>query len=239
MRLFILLITILLIQSSSSSSYSSSSYSSDTNSPHHRTNPKSLLVPWKKRSVRRSRALEGGNPVLKTDVELIEANLSANVKVSYSGIEFTHSSDWIGMWPSETDLSIFSAPIKFKYVMPDPTKCLTAMDQESCEAMGSLCTWLPSPKSKCVPASPPSNGTVDFLVENMRTPVMFVYVRCNFLSFHVSYTVKLNSQNQHCRSLETYNTQNPYVNLIQYIFKTLRFLKVVISRLERAENPLR
>eukprot|EP00940_MAST-03C_sp_MAST-3C-sp2_P000972 g972.t1 len=151
--------------------------------PQHRENPKDGLPRWKDgfrfRERRHAlRRLEGGDPKLHVNATIIEGGLDGIVNVSWTGIEFTSSSDWIGMWPAGTDLSIFSAPIKFKYVMGDPTLCPSFQTEEACDAQAPICTWY-APKSKCESGKPPSNGSVPFRVENVRTAVFFVYVSGN------------------------------------------------------------
>lgn len=111
---------------------------------------------------------------LKTDVRSISGH-GAGVKVSWSGVQFGRSADWIGMWDSNTNFDVFSSPIKFRYVMGDPTSCYGHKSKSDCNA-DSLCEWW---GTKCQPGSPKANGTVEFHVWNRRSDVVFMYISGN------------------------------------------------------------
>merc|ERR1711924_345407 len=57
---------------------------------------------------------EGALPSLEaTPGELHEG--SALLTVFWRDVKWTRGGDWIGMWPANVDLSLFHAPIKFKF----------------------------------------------------------------------------------------------------------------------------
>jgi acid phosphatase type 7 len=105
----------------------------------------------------KSRFLEGGKPTLKANTSSIKG-LSETVSVHYNDVEFTSPNDWIGMWPLTDDYTLFSSPLKFKFVC------------ESCRANVSADPTNPNPPV------PGPNGTVTFNVINQRLPVFFIYV---------------------------------------------------------------
>ena len=102
------------------------------------------------------RQLEGGKPTLIANVSTI-TGLSTPIAVHYNDVEFTSANDWIGMWPLTDHYTLFSAPLKFKYV---------------CEE----CRHWKWNASNPYPPSPPPNGTIEFNAINRRLPVVFIYV---------------------------------------------------------------
>lgn len=110
-------------------------------------------------------------PTLTSDVSQING-LGGDVTVSWSGVSFTKTYDWIGMWSAERNLTLFSAPIKFKYLLPNPNTCASHAKDHRCKD-DPACTWN---GHSCVAGVPASNGSLSFHVQNMRTDVVFFYV---------------------------------------------------------------
>merc|ERR1711871_1053042 len=115
-----------------------------------------------------------GDATLTPDKHILEG-FGENVTVSWENVVFGRSSDWIGMWPESANLTLFSAPIKFKYIMKDPTLCPRYRNKTTCEKHVA-CAWAPyGHPNRCWSAQPPPSGNVTFFVQNMREPVRFVY----------------------------------------------------------------
>jgi len=82
------------------------------------------------------------------------------------------------MYAEGTDLSVFSAPLKFSYLVPDTARCPSWATAEACAA-DSSCEWhvaTAGSAASCTGTLPGLNGTVLFRVQNMRTDVFFIYV---------------------------------------------------------------
>ena len=120
------------------------------------SNPRltSYPLPKAQTSLNIRRNLEGGKPTLKANVSSISGT-TTHVSVHYNDVEFTSANDWIGMWPITDHYSLFSAPIKFKFVC------------EECRHAPPGPPW---------PPSPAPNGTLEFTLINRRLPVVFIYV---------------------------------------------------------------
>ena len=124
-----------------------------------------------RRLMARASDSSNGGPQLHCDVDSI-SGLGGDVTVSWSGVAFTRTYDWIGMWTSSRNLTLFSAPIKFKYLLSNPNGCPSHSDEKSCTA-DSACKWA---SGVCTASVPASNGSVTFHVQNMRSDVVFFYV---------------------------------------------------------------
>eukprot|EP00928_Gymnodinium_smaydae_P088344 TRINITY_DN72448_c0_g1_i1.p1 TRINITY_DN72448_c0_g1~~TRINITY_DN72448_c0_g1_i1.p1 ORF type:complete len:631 (+),score=77.97 TRINITY_DN72448_c0_g1_i1:34-1926(+) len=98
------------------------------------------------------------------------------VEVTWSDANFALPTDWIGMWPSDVDIDVFSSPMKFKYLTGIPKyDCLNKANQSSCTS-DSACSWF---RGNCAPASPSPSGKLTFRVLNQRTDVVFMYISGN------------------------------------------------------------
>lgn len=73
--------------------------------------------------------------------------------MAWTDVEYTSADDWIGVWPSTDHYALFQAPLKFKFV---------------CEACRNT--------SVVPPVYPPVNGSVDFIMQNYREDLVFIYV---------------------------------------------------------------
>ena len=98
------------------------------------------------------RRLEGGKPRLHASVDTIQGHLQP-ITVTWTDVEYTSAYDWIGVWPSTDHYTLFEAPLKFKFVC------------EECQN-----------SSIVPPVFPPVNGSVDFIMQNYRKDLVFIYV---------------------------------------------------------------
>jgi hypothetical protein len=85
-------------------------------------------------------------------VDTIKGHLQP-ITVAWTDIEYTSSNDWIGVWASTEHYTLFQAPLKFKFV---------------CEVCRN--------HSLVPPVFPPVNGSVDFIMQNYREDLVFIYV---------------------------------------------------------------
>jgi hypothetical protein len=113
--------------------------------------------------VSHARRLEGGHPQLFVNTTIVEGKGSW-VEVSWKDVEFTYSTNWIGLWPATENLKLFTAPIKF---IPLST------DGSNPPAAGGLVVFMFSSTNN-------SQGSVTFYVQNIRVPVHFMYISGDF-----------------------------------------------------------
>ena len=113
---------------------------------------KSRLLAQPKPSPGLARRLEGGKPRLHASVDTIHGHLQP-ITVSWTDVEYTSANDWIGVWPANTKYTLFEAPLKFKFVC------------EPCQNASIV-----------PPILPPVNGSIDFIMQNYREDLVFIYV---------------------------------------------------------------
>eukprot|EP00928_Gymnodinium_smaydae_P036992 TRINITY_DN25750_c0_g1_i1.p1 TRINITY_DN25750_c0_g1~~TRINITY_DN25750_c0_g1_i1.p1 ORF type:complete len:651 (+),score=59.57 TRINITY_DN25750_c0_g1_i1:15-1967(+) len=137
-------------------------------SPHARVNAKSRLSS-------RGVYAAGSQARLSVNVTSVYGH-EAVVQVSWSGTAFGQPTDWIGMWPSDVNIDVFSSPMKFKYVGGGPNfECFRKLEESACNSE-ARCQWF---RGRCTSAPPPSEGNITFQVWNKRTDVVFLYISGN------------------------------------------------------------